>query len=199
MFERFGNEERGLISYTGGHRLDSTSDPDNIAAMRSFFNFSFYAGSVNALDLTMSTPTVVRSGQGYEVTASATASGGVGEITYNWVSSCGGTFSNPSEASTTFTPDNVTATETCLITCFVTDECGTRTTYLSNSITIEPALNEPSCMEISRCWTYTDECGNETTVCQSIIVSDTIAPVFDGQTVFQDSILIQLPHYHIHQ
>jgi outer membrane protein OmpA-like peptidoglycan-associated protein len=51
--QAYGNPENGLVMYQAGHSIYG-KDPQNIAAMRAFFNWSFYAAEIkrrkNALE-----------------------------------------------------------------------------------------------------------------------------------------------------
>ena len=148
--------------------------PDNIAAMRSFFNFSVYAAGLKAVEMTMSIPMIIRSGQTYAV--SATATGGVGQITYEWRSECAGTFGDPTAAITTFTPDPGMSSYSCALSCIVKDGCGTKSSFLASEVSVIDGSSEDCYEDIYRSWSYTDACGNETMVYQNIVIRDSIAP-----------------------
>jgi uncharacterized repeat protein (TIGR01451 family) len=115
----FGQSNRGLVMYEAGHSHAKAILPDNIAAQRAFLNFILLAGVVRGIDTQVNAPTQINAGQ--TVNASVTATGGTGIYSYQWYSSCGGTFSNPNSATTSFTaPANP---GTCTLRVAVTDTC----------------------------------------------------------------------------
>ncbi|MEL6923479.1 MAG: Ig-like domain-containing protein, partial [Bacteroidota bacterium] len=136
----FGDEGRGLISYTGGHDIGGT-DLESIAAQRSFFNFSIYATWFKSLDLNISVPDSMLLGSSYEV--SAIGAGGSGTITYEWISTCPGSFLDPTAATTTFTPDLVYAETECIVTCIIKDDCNQRSSFWPTVIKIQPVELPP--------------------------------------------------------
>ena len=141
--DAFGDPAKGKIMYEGGHS-HAGSGPANIAAQRAFFNFSFWAVQGKAIRVTMNgVPNPALLDERNTLTLTADASGGTEVFSYQWISSCGGTFSNPNAATVTFTPPDVADPRTCAITCIVTDDCGTRTGFSSEGITIIPAPQPP--------------------------------------------------------
>ena len=131
-----GDNMRGRVMYEGGHDVGKSSDPQFIAAQRAFFNFAYWASEIKAIHLTNTIPTKMVSTKPYNV--SVVASGGAGGYVYKWTSTCGGTFSNPNAATTTFTPPSVLDTTTCIVSCEVSDACGSRTTFVSIKVDIDP-------------------------------------------------------------
>ncbi|GIV30874.1 MAG: hypothetical protein KatS3mg029_0225 [Saprospiraceae bacterium] len=133
----FGDSNRGMVMYEAGHQLDKKSDEANIAAMRAFFNFSLLAasGSDKSIQVTATSAAQQVKG-GTPVNVSATAAGGDGNFTYEWSSSCGGQFSNPTAPSTTFTPPSVSKVSPCLITVSVSDGCYTRSAFDNVELTL---------------------------------------------------------------
>jgi large repetitive protein len=123
--------------YEAGHTLDGTA-PDNVAAIRSFFDFQILAGIAAALDVNATIPPMIDSGT--SVPVSTTAAGGSSSYTYQWVSSCGGTFASASSASTTFTAPTTVASTPCNIKVIVTDGCG-RVSFDYQSTIISPPLS----------------------------------------------------------
>ncbi len=136
----FGNSSRGYINYTSGHDIAKSNNEANIAAQRTFFNFSFMALYDKSIKPVTVVPSATYSGQSYLF--SATATGGSGSYSYTWTSSCGGTFSNPNSASSSFTAPIVTTPTTCTIQLVVTDGCANRTSFKPIQITIVPAEHE---------------------------------------------------------
>ncbi|MDH3796370.1 MAG: DUF11 domain-containing protein, partial [Flavobacteriaceae bacterium] len=90
----------------------------------------------------MITPTSIPDGiqVGQTDTFSATVQGQVATsttFTYEWISSCSGTFTTPNAASTEFTPDAVTEPTECIIRLVITDECG-RQNFLAETYIVYP-------------------------------------------------------------
>jgi hypothetical protein len=131
-----GDSSRGRVLYMGAHDHDKAAAAPNVAAERSFLNFSLWSAETKAIRVTSAIPSVMLSGSGYAVSVAAT--GGGGGYTYKWTSTCGGTFANPTAGSTTFTPAIVSVSTTCNITCLVKDYCGTRLGFQTITITVLP-------------------------------------------------------------
>jgi hypothetical protein len=115
--------------YQGGHNIAETRvgssrfvTSDNVTAVRQFLNFSFVAMEDKNPSLFSSTvPSVMSYSSTYGLSVSASSPVSA-TLNYQWNATCGGTFSNPNSASTTFTPDTTTDS-TCTIRCVVTDAC----------------------------------------------------------------------------
>jgi hypothetical protein len=79
------------------------TDPANIAAERAFFNFSLIAAADNSFELFCSEiPEIVLVGDSIPLSVFVE---GTGPFTYAWSATCGGEFRDPSDPSTSFTPD----------------------------------------------------------------------------------------------
>lgn len=133
----FGLNTSGYVMYEAAHDIKKAGGTASIAAIRAFFNFSLLS-SVDKVPFisVANVPTTMSIGVGYAV--SVTANSPVSSpLTYQWTSSCGGTFANASAASTTFTPPNVGSVTSCMITVTVSDACG-RQTSTATPITIQP-------------------------------------------------------------
>ena len=130
----FGDTTRGYVVYEAAHTLDKGDDPEYIAAQRAFFNFSFMSVGAKAIKPLAVVPPSMSSNSMELFTSSAT--GGSGNYVFHWTSTCGGTFSNPYAANTTFTAPNVTDDLDCEIKLIVTDDCGTRVGFSAIQITI---------------------------------------------------------------
>jgi hypothetical protein len=143
----FGDETRGYVLYEAGHKLDNNGGgEDNIAAQRVFLNFSFFAVIDKSFTVGITgLPAIMNSTETYTniVANTSTPLFGVG-FKYQWYSSCGGTFSNPTSATTSFTAPVVSVPENCVITCKVTDDCG-RVSFDSKSFTVVPGPRAPVC------------------------------------------------------
>jgi hypothetical protein len=131
----FGNSNYGWVLYEAGHDIFKATSTENIAAVRAFFNFSFLASSdkvpyVSAVNI----PSTMSGGVATPL--SVTVSSPIGlALSYQWTSSCGGTFSAAISASTNFTPPTATGNTSCIIRCLITDACG-RQTCQSMPVTI---------------------------------------------------------------
>jgi uncharacterized repeat protein (TIGR01451 family) len=137
----FGDNTRGYVMYQTAHRLDKADAPSNLAAQRAFLNFSFMAVGQKAIHVTADIPDNMESGNTYLLTASA--SGGSGAYLFKWETDCGGTFSNPFSANTTYTPPNVLSQKECYIKVLVTDNCGTRVGFQNVYISLRPRPQPP--------------------------------------------------------
>lgn len=133
----FGLNTSGWVMYEAGHDIKKAGGTASIAAIRPFFNFSLLS-SVDKVPFISVTnvPTTLSIGVGYAVSVTATSPVS-SPLTYQWTSSCGGTFANSNAASTTFTPPNVGSVTSCMITVTVSDACG-RQTSSATPITIQP-------------------------------------------------------------
>jgi uncharacterized repeat protein (TIGR01451 family) len=78
--------------------------------------------SQNAIDQGTASPPSIAAGA--TIPVQATVSGGSGSYRYQWYSSCGGSFANPTAASTTFTAPNTPGT--CTIRAVISDGCNRR-------------------------------------------------------------------------
>jgi len=145
----FDDQARGYVMYEAGHTHNKATAPDNIAAQRAFFNYSFLVSNEKAItpDIT-GVPGIINSGVPTSLSHMITnGPPGSGPYTSTWASTCGGTFSpNPSTATgggfpytstTTFTPPVVTVPTSCNINITVMDACG-RQTNISKTIIIQP-------------------------------------------------------------
>ncbi len=138
-----GDPQRGKVLYEGGHSIAKSTGPDNIAAQRAFFNWSFWAARDKALSVAVSgVSSNIQGGQNLPVSATVSATLPSGPYTYTWTSSCGGTFANASSASTTFTAPVVGNNTPCVIQCLVTDACG-RSAFFTEEVTILPGNRAP--------------------------------------------------------
>jgi VCBS repeat-containing protein len=138
-----GDPARGKVMYEAGHSHAKAALPANVAAQRAFLNFSLWTTLDKALQVTISgiTPLMV-GGTAYPLSVSATAPILSTPLTYQWTSSIGGTFSNPTGANTNFIPPVLGSNTPCNITCIVTDACG-RKAFTSESLTIVAAPLPP--------------------------------------------------------
>ncbi|WP_437770439.1 SpaA isopeptide-forming pilin-related protein [Arthrobacter sp. KNU40] len=119
----FGNPSNGMVMYEGGHDLRKAGGAPSLAAQRAFFNFSLMSGIDRSPAITASvTPGTIAATR--PVQLSSTTTGGKAPYTWEWTSSCAGTFDNPTVENPKFTPANVTATTNCLLRVRVVDGCG---------------------------------------------------------------------------
>ncbi len=129
---------RGFVMYEAGHSHNKATAAD-VAAQRAFLNFSFFQVQPKAPQLSF---TGITGGQtiagnttitGLNVGATSPLTGIT--FTYQWSSSCGGTFSSPTGTTTNFTAPTVGATTSCVLSCVVSDNCG-RSSFQSFPVTI---------------------------------------------------------------
>ena len=140
----FDDPNRGYVMFEGSHDI-SGSAPANVAAQRAFLNFSFFANKEKAPQVTTSGITagqVLTSSSNYNLNVTANSVIPGSSYTYQWSSSCGGTFSNSTTNNPTYTAPVVTENTPCVITVKVTDNCG-RVSFVSVPITIIPAPRRP--------------------------------------------------------
>lgn len=150
---------RGFVMYEAAHSINKGTVND-AAAQRAFFNFSFCNAVIKNPVLTVTGITEgmqVQSGAtitGLNVVATSPMAGAT--FTYQWSSGCGGSFSNPTAATTNFTAPTVAVNTTCTITCRVTDNCG-RSTFETFIVII--MANHPP-VAVNDAQTIDPGCGN---------------------------------------
>ena len=133
----FGDINRGKVMYEAGHSHNINSQ-DGIAAQRAMLNFSFDSPqrkspkiiSINSVDSIVCGSNSI----GLSITATSPTNS---QLSYQWSSSCGGTFSNATGINTNFLIPASTTQVNCIISVVVTDTCGRRA-FKSYPITIEP-------------------------------------------------------------
>jgi Bacterial Ig domain/Cadherin-like domain/Disaggregatase related repeat len=168
-----GDPTRGLVMYEGGHDIGGTA-PANIAAQRAFFDFSLLqtVGKVPSISVVgFSIGQIINSNStvtGLSATATSPIPGNT--FTYQWSTTCGGTFSNPTGSTTNYTAPTVGATTNCVITCKVTDNCG-RATFQSFPVTLvtgpQPPVANPDAATVNAI------CGVGTPVTTNVLTNDT--------------------------
>jgi hypothetical protein len=126
--QAFGDDSRGKVMYQAGHNHFGSSSADNIAAVRAFFNFSFWAAADKSVQVTSDLQVDSIVTENIPAQMEVFAGGGSGSFTYSWSASCGGVFSHPDSSWTEFTAP---FSGTCVITCTVTDACG-RVSFSTN-------------------------------------------------------------------
>lgn len=131
----FGVSTNGLVMYEGGHNHDGNTAA-NVAAKRAFLNLWLLAGIEARPEMIVSGLSAL-TGSGATVNLSASVTGGTPGYSYQWSSSCGGTFSAATSASTAFTAPLVTVNTTCVVTIKVVDSC-LRRNFLATTFTIMP-------------------------------------------------------------
>lgn len=134
----FGSSSNGMVMYEAGHSHAKATAPDNVAAQRAFFNFVLLTGIVRGLNVNFNIPDQIPAGS--TVAASASVSGGTGgPYAYRWYSTCGGTFSNPTGATTNFTAP--TTTGACNIRVLVSDACNRRSFGYDSTLITGPMVD----------------------------------------------------------
>lgn len=137
----FGNSNSGMVMYEAGHSHAKGTGPDNITAQRAFLNFILLAGVVRGMNVNITpTPLPTNVVAGTTVTnLQASVTGGSGTYSYKWYSSCGGTFSNPTGATTNFTaPATVAQNTSCSIRVIITDSCNRRSFGSATTVITPP-------------------------------------------------------------
>jgi Domain of unknown function DUF11 len=131
----FGVSTNGLVMYEGGHNHDGNTAA-NVAAKRAFLNLWLLAGIESRPELVvsgLSAPIVA----GTTVNLSANVTGGTPGYSYQWSSSCGGTFSASTSSSTTFAAPLLAVGTSCVVTINVVDSCSRRN-FLATTFTVNP-------------------------------------------------------------
>ncbi len=123
----FGDPNRGYVMIEASHSISNASLPDNIAAQRIFFNFSFMSGKNSTIipDIT-GIPTSIPSGAPSNVSFAFPVGTNPNNYTITWSSACGGTFTTNTNDVTQaiFTPPALTTATSCPITVSIADACG---------------------------------------------------------------------------
>jgi SprB repeat len=139
----FGDNNRGLVMYSGGHDNNKGAVQDAVAIRRSFFNFAFLAMQDKIVNPTLngiSNGSVVTPGVPIAFSVTVPAPATLAGYTFQWTSTCGGTFAPSTTASSvTFTPAAVVGSVPCNISVKITDPCG-RESFDTKSITVTCAL-----------------------------------------------------------
>ncbi|MRR32680.1 DUF11 domain-containing protein, partial [bacterium] len=133
----YGDTSKGFITYEASHSIATGNISENVDAARIYGNFLLYSGILRRPQITATIPTTFLSGETKAVSASVT--GGTPDYTYAWSSTCGGSFANPTAASTTFTAPIVTTPTSCIIRLTVKDACN-RKNFVAQAITIYPKI-----------------------------------------------------------
>ena len=134
----FGNNNYGWVMYEAGHNIAKASNPENIAAQRAFWDFSF----ISDIDKTpfvsaTSVPNPLTINTANAVTVTSTSPIG-STLYYAWSATLNGTavssslFASPTSATTTFRP---TSTGNYVVTCTITDACG-HITFESKAVVV---------------------------------------------------------------
>jgi len=176
----FGDPSRGQVMYEGGHTHVGTG-PNEVAAQRAFLNFWLKAGidrgQVIVIERGFTSPTMPSNSTD---TFTVISTGGSGVNSYEWVSTCGGIFSNPTSVTTNFTAPVTTVDLVCNIGVRVTDSCG-RTTPVLETTTILGLPNlkiektdSQDPVPVGGNFTYTINVQNNGSNATGVIVTDTL-------------------------
>jgi hypothetical protein len=117
----FGDPKMGMVMIEAGHDLNSGTVASRVAAQRAYFDFLLLAGAQKAISIT-GTGLDQKLAAGRTYSLGVNAAGGIGALAYHWSSDCGGAFSDPSAAKTTFTVPAGAAR--CALKVEVSDHCG---------------------------------------------------------------------------
>ncbi|MCK6694153.1 MAG: DUF11 domain-containing protein, partial [Thermoanaerobaculia bacterium] len=182
----YGNPDYGMLVYEASHSVASGTEAENVGAARIYGNFWLAAGiEFQPMITPVAVPDDILS-PGELANFALTVTGRTPTFTYQWMSDCGGTFSNPTSATTTFTAPMVSVETPCVIRCVVTDECG-RLNFFSQVITIAPSADlkitktsTPDPVQIGQSITYTITVTNlGPDNAQAVSVKDTLPASLD--------------------
>ena len=140
----FDDPNRGRVLMESAHNIEG-SGTANVAAMRAFLNFSFFAVSEKAVLPTIAgLPATISSGQSSSLSVNLPTGASASNYTYSWTSTCGGTFL-PSSTSqnVTYTAPVENSPAACTITATITDPCG-RVTFDTQGITVQCNMQSAS-------------------------------------------------------
>ncbi|WP_304421311.1 Ig-like domain-containing protein, partial [Profundicola chukchiensis] len=152
----FSNPRYGMVMYEASHSIAKGTEAENVAAARIYGNMLLQGGIERNPKISEGdnrAPNTVCMGESF--TMDMEVSGVGAPFTYEWTSSCGGTFSGPTTGtvdnngliSTTFTAPEVSEFTTCIIRLKVTDSCG-RESFFAEPVRIVPA---PSVQSLAVC------------------------------------------------
>lgn len=136
----FGDPNRGWVLMQAAHDIDGDgSQADKTAAQRIFFNLGFRAliGKVVLPSVDqISENTTIAPGEPIDLSVTVAPPAMISDFTYQWTSSCGGTFSPSSTvANPTFTPPVGAGSYTCVVTVIITDPCN-RTSFSATPVNV---------------------------------------------------------------
>ena len=135
----FGDSNAGMVMYEGGHS-HAKGTADDVNAQRVYFSSLLHAGVEKRPNIEMITAELPSDiDEGDAISLGVTVTEGSGLYTYQWKSTCGGTFSNPNGATTTFTAPETNVDMPCTIRGVVSDVCG-RTSYYAKGAIIHPVF-----------------------------------------------------------
>lgn len=165
----FDDPNRGFVMYQPAHSHNKGSIND-VAAQRAFWNFSFFQVQPKAPNLTVtgiSNGQQVTNGNLLNLSVSVTSPLAGVTFSYQWSSTCGGTFSAPTSANTTFNPP--TTAGNCVVTCLVSDNCG-RTSFKSFPIVVLSAPAPPTV--VNDVANLSGSCSPGTSVTLNVLTND---------------------------
>ena len=147
----FDDPERGLVMLEAAHSHNKSTGPDNIAAQRAFFNFSI----VNAIEKAVipdlsQVPDTMYSGVGTPLTFTLPPGKLISNYTITWGSSCGGSFSTPTNQNTNFFPPTTSFPTACFISVTIIDACGrtfrdVKSVIVGCRMNVTKTITNPSC------------------------------------------------------
>lgn len=162
----YGDPDYGMILYQASHSFSNGTVAEDTAAARTIGNLLLMVGIEERPQIVATIPDYVEAGLTESMSASIT--GGTPPYTYTWSSTCGGTFSNPNAASTSFTAPIVTSRTSCVIRLVGQDQCN-RVNFAGKSITINGATG----LEI-------DKSVSPEKVAEGDLVTYSIVPSYNG-------------------
>ncbi|HYQ03073.1 MAG TPA: Ig-like domain-containing protein [Polyangiaceae bacterium] len=177
----YGLSSSGVVMYQGSHNFAGSS-ADQIAAQRAFLNFILWNAADKSVVVNASVPAKLLGATQVNLTSTASSSGSISS--YQWTSSCGGTFGTPTTANTTFTAPAASIQNTpCVIRLTATDSCSRvafdarDTTVLGLpdlAVTVSASTNNPTVGQSLDYTVTANDIGGLPTV--SSVVSFTVPP-----------------------
>jgi uncharacterized repeat protein (TIGR01451 family) len=119
----FGQSGNGLVMYEAGRDHNSGPSSDYFAAQRAFFNFMLESAKSNRVEQSfeVQVPTGIQSGQSLQVQTNVS---NPSLYSFDWTDTCGGSFSDSTSATPTYTAPGVSNGLDCVITATITTTDG---------------------------------------------------------------------------
>ncbi len=146
-----GDPNRGRVMLEAAHSHNKGSAPDNVAAQRAFFNFSYFSANERAVIPSLSlVPDTAFSGISVQYKMTLPPGKDTNDYVITWTSSCGGTFSPATGATTYYTAPSVGAPTQCLVSVKIQDACGREFTAnkfvtVLCQLTVNRTITQPNC------------------------------------------------------
>ena len=147
----FDDPSRGRVMLEAAHSINKASAPANVAAQRTFFNFSYLNGIEKAVIPSLGAiPDTMYSDVGYTFSFTLPPGYNPSDYIIAWSSDCGGNFSPANQAITTYTPPVLTFPTTCILYVTITDACGrefsnSKIVVAGCNLQVAASLTSPKC------------------------------------------------------